>query len=132
MQFDSSIPIWTQLVTEFSRRIVVGSWPAGARLPGVRALAGDFGVNPNTVQRAMSELERDGLCRSERTSGRFITEDSSRIDQLRATLAEEAADDFLDRARGFGMGHPQVQQLITERWDHHVPDHDEHTDSEGA
>ncbi|MDN5899052.1 MAG: GntR family transcriptional regulator [Brachybacterium sp.] len=132
MQFDSSIPIWTQLVTEFSRRIVVGSWPAGARLPGVRALAGEFGVNPNTVQRAMSELERDGLCRSERTAGRFITEDSSRIDQLRATLAEEAADDFLDRARGFGMGRTQVQQLITERWDRHVPDHDEHTDSEGA
>ena len=130
MQFDGALPIWTQLVTEFSRRIVVGRWPAGTRLPGVRGLAGELGVNPNTIQRALSELEREGLCRTERTSGRFVTEDTDRIDQLRAELAESAADDFIDRARGFGMARDQAQQLLTERWDRH--DHDDILRTGGA
>lgn len=132
MQFDGALPIWTQLVTEFSRRIVVGQWPAGTRLPGVRGLAGELGVNPNTIQRALSELEREGLCRTERTSGRFVTEDTDRIDQLRAELAESAADDFIDRARGFGMARYQAQQLLTERWDHHDHDHDDGPRTGGA
>lgn len=132
MQFDSSLPIWMQLVTEFSRRIVVGQWPAGTRIPGVRGLAADLGVNPNTIQRALSELEREGLCRSERTSGRFVTEDVDRIDRLRADLAEEAADDFIQHARGFGMGRVQAQQLLTERWDHHDHDSNGSAQTEGA
>lgn len=132
MQFDSSLPIWMQLVTEFSRRIVVGQWPAGARIPGVRALAAELGVNPNTIQRALSELEREGLCRSERTSGRFVTEDTDRIDRLRADLAEEAVDDFIQHARGFGMGRSQAQQLLTERWKHHDHDSNGRPQTEGA
>ena len=132
MQFDSSLPIWTQLVTEFSRRIVVGHWPAGSRLPGVRGLAGELGVNPNTIQRALSELEREGLCRTERTAGRFVTDDATRIDRLRAALAEDAADDFIDRARGVGMTQAQARQLLTERWDHHDHDRDDSSRTEGA
>ena len=132
MQFDSSLPIWMQLVTEFSRRIVVGQWAAGTRIPGVRGLASDLGVNPNTIQRALSELEREGLCRSERTSGRFVTEDAHRVDRLRADLAESAADDFIQHARGFGMGRPQAQQLLTERWDHHDHRSNDISQTEGA
>ncbi|GAA4522786.1 GntR family transcriptional regulator [Brachybacterium paraconglomeratum] len=132
MQFDSSLPIWMQLVTEFSRRIVVGQWPAGVRIPGVRGLAADLGVNPNTIQRALSELEREGLCRSERTSGRFVTEDADRIDRLRADLAEEAADVFIEHAHGFGMGRVQAQQLLSERWEHHDHDSNGRPQTEGA
>lgn len=125
MEFDTASPIWVQLVSEFSRRIVVGEWSAGGRVPGVRDLAADLGVNPNTVQRALAELEREGLARSERTAGRFVTADEARIDQLRAELTREAADDFIRRARGFGMRHPQASRLIDERWDTH-DDHDHH------
>lgn len=132
MQFDSSLPIWMQLVTEFSRRIVVGQWPAGVRIPGVRGLAAELGVNPNTIQRALSELEREGLCRSERTSGRFVTEDADRIDRLRADLAEEAADVFIEHAHGFGMGRAQAQQLLSERWEHHDHDSNGRPQTEGA
>ena len=132
MQFDSSLPIWMQLVTEFSRRIVVGRWPAGGRIDGVRGLAAELGVNPNTIQRALSELERDGLCRSERTAGRFVTDDVDRIDRLRADLAETAADDFITHARGFGMGRAQVQQLLSERWEHHDHDSSGASRAEGA
>ena len=116
MQFDPSTPIWVQLVSEFSRRIVVGAWPSGSKVPGVRELAVELGVNPNTAQRALAELEREGLCRSERTSGRFVTDDTARIDALRAELAHEAADEFVDRVRGLQMRHEQAQRLIEERW----------------
>ena len=66
MDFDASRPIWLQLREEFTRRIVIGRWPPGKQIPGVRELAVELGVNPNTVQRTLAELERDGLCRSER------------------------------------------------------------------
>lgn len=124
MEFDTSSPIWGQLVAEFSRRIVTGEWPPGARIAGVRDLASELGVNPNTTQRALAELERQQLCRSERTTGRFVTSDASRIDSLRSELAQEAADDFVRRARGLGMQPAQAQRLIDERWSH--DDHIDH------
>lgn len=130
MQFDTSSPIWVQLVSEFSRRIVVGEWTTGTRIAGVRELAGQFGVNPNTVQRALAELEREGLCRSERTAGRFVTDDQHRIDDLRIELAGEAADDFISRARGFGMNFTQAQHLIKERWNRHDSDSDTRTQTQ--
>lgn len=131
MQFDTSSPIWVQLVSDFMRRMAAGEWAAGARIPGVRDLAVDLGVNPNTVQRALAELERDGLCRSERTAGRFVTEDEGRLDRLRAVLMSEAADDLIRRAKGLGMAREQVQRLLDDRWsDHDEPDDDRpHTDT---
>jgi len=71
VDFDASRPIWLQLREEFTRRIVIGRWAPGKQIPGVRELAVELGVNPNTVQRTLAELERDGLCRSERAVGRF-------------------------------------------------------------
>lgn len=123
MDFDESRPIWHQLVHEFSRRIVTGEWPPGARIGGVRELAGDLGVNPNTVQRALSELDRDGLCRSERTAGRFVTDDEARIHSLRQSLAGGAADDFIAQAKGFGIPLADASALLTKRWNHHDDPH---------
>ncbi|MDO5627032.1 MAG: GntR family transcriptional regulator [Mobilicoccus sp.] len=128
MEFDPSRPIWHQLVQEFSRRIVTGEWASGARIGGVRELAGDLGVNPNTVQRALSELERDGLCRSERTAGRFVTDDETRVRALRRTLAADAADEFITRAKGFGIPRSDATALVTERW----ADHDDHPSTRPA
>lgn len=116
MQFDTSSPIWVQLVDEFSRRIVTGEWSAGGKMPGVRELAADLGVNPNTAQRALAELERLELCRSERATGRFVTESEERIDRVRAELAGGAADEFVRRVRGLKMAQPQARALLDERW----------------
>ncbi|MDU2151281.1 MAG: GntR family transcriptional regulator, partial [Varibaculum cambriense] len=79
MELNSAIPIWSQLRDEFSRRITSGSWPPGSKIPSVRDLAQTVGANPNTVQRALSELEREGLAVSERTAGRFVTQDQDKI-----------------------------------------------------
>lgn len=116
MEFDTGSPIWGQLVAEFSRRIVTGEWPPQGKIAGVRELASELGVNPNTVQRSLAELERQELCHSERTAGRFVTSDAARIDALRAELAQEAADDFVRRAHGLGMHSAQARRLIEERW----------------
>lgn len=123
VEFEAGIPIWTQLVDEFTRRIVSGEWQPGNRIPAVRELAGDLGVNPNTVQRALTELERRELCRTERTSGRFITDNTELIERIRVELAQSSADDYVRSARGLGLTQDQAQQLITESWQRH--DHDE-------
>ncbi|WP_311478091.1 GntR family transcriptional regulator [uncultured Gulosibacter sp.] len=126
MEFESGTPIWTQLVDEFIRRIASGEWTAGSRIPAVRELAGDLGVNPNTAQRALTELERRGLCRTERTAGRFITDDSELITETRVTLARSSADDYIRIARGLGLSQTQATRLISESWHNHDID-----DSEG-
>lgn len=116
MEFDNSRPIWIQLVGELSRRIAVGSWEAGERIPGVRELALELGVNPNTLQRAFGELERDQLVRVERAAGRFVTADQERITNLRKQLATTAADEFVAQAAGFGMSLEQACAVIERRW----------------
>lgn len=116
MQFDNASPIWSQLLAEFSRRIVTGEWRPGARLPGVRELAAELGVNPNTVQRSLAELERTGLCRTERAVGRFVTDDTDRISAERQNLATGAVDDFILRLRGLAVERHEADQLVTRRW----------------
>lgn len=116
MEFDASRPIWHQLVEEFGRRIVGGTWAPGERIPGVRDLAGDLGVNPNTVQRALAELEREGLCRSERAVGRFVTEDTSRITALRRDVAAGAAHTYVTHVRGLGLQLETATSLVADAW----------------
>ena len=116
MEFNTSTPIWLQLVTEFSRRIVAGEWAPGEKIPGVRELALRFGVNPNTVQRALAEMERDGLCRSERTSGRFVTDDQTLITRLRTQQAVAFADVYAASLKGLRLDLAQATQLLNSRW----------------
>ena len=78
--FDGNAPIYTQLVDQIKLGIVSGEWIPGQRVPAVRELAVEAGVNPNTMQRALQELERQGLMFSQRTSGRFVTEDTPSAD----------------------------------------------------
>ena len=80
-QFSNDAPIYSQLIHQIQVGIVSGAFPPGQRLPSVRDLATEAGVNPNTMQRALAELERDGLVYSQRTAGRFVTEDQIMIDR---------------------------------------------------
>ena len=116
MQFDPSAPIWLQLVDEFVRRIVTGRWPSGEKVPAVRELAVELRVNPNTVQRALAELERRGLARAERTAGRFVTDDAALIDEARGDLAAGAAADYARRAQRLGMSLTAARDLLGRQW----------------
>ena len=70
-------PIYTQLIQQVTLAILSGTFPCGGRLPPVREMAAEAGVNPNTMQRALAELERTGLVYTQRTAGRFVTEDAA-------------------------------------------------------
>ncbi|MCI7739314.1 MAG: GntR family transcriptional regulator [Lachnospiraceae bacterium] len=109
---DSSRPIYLQIVERVSLDIVAGKYLPGDKLPSVRDLAAEAGVNPNTMQKALSELERNGLVHSLRTSGRFITEDKDMIEQMREELATTQIQEFLDKMRQMGFDQKKVIQLI--------------------
>ena len=90
-------PVYVQLIERITTDIIAGIYPPGSKLPSVRDLAQTAGVNPNTMQKALSEMERTNLVYSQRTSGRFITEDLSMIDDLKTELASEQIKEFLEK-----------------------------------
>lgn len=111
-QFDASRPIYAQLVERLKAKILAGTYPPGGHLDSVRDLAAAAGVNPNTMQRALAQLEAEGLVRTERTSGRFVTEDTDLIEQLRASAARNIAADFLKKMRSIGYTPQQAAELL--------------------
>ncbi len=115
-QYDASRPIYAQLVERLKAKILAGTYPPGSHLDSVRDLAAAAGVNPNTMQRALAQLEAEGLIRTERTNGRFVTEDTELIEQLRAAAARNLAAEFLEQMRSIGYTPRQTAQLL-ERWD---------------
>jgi DNA-binding transcriptional regulator YhcF (GntR family) len=116
MDFDQDRPIWVQLVDEFSRRIASGVWTPGSRVGSVRDLALEFGVNPNTVQRALAQLDESGLTTTERTVGRFVTTDPVRVGLHRTRQAERLIDELADALRGLGLDRDEATALLRSRW----------------
>ena len=110
--FSNDAPIYTQLIEQIKVGIVTGAFPPGERLPSVRDLATDAGVNPNTMQRAMAELERDGLVYSQRTAGRFVTEDETMIQQAKRELAERHIKAFLSAMFRLGFQREELLSLL--------------------
>ena len=113
-KFTSDKPIYVQLVDLFKIGILSGEYPLGSRLDSVRDLAVVAKVNPNTMQKALSELEKLGLVRTERTSGRFITDDEKKITAMRKELAESEIGVFLDKMKTLGFSNTEVVSLISE------------------
>lgn len=105
-------PIYLQLMEQVQLRIVSGLYPAGTKLPPVRDLAAEASVNPNTMQKALAELERNGLVYSQRTAGRFITEDSGMIEQIKQDLAREQVREFLKKMRAIGCSPEETIELM--------------------
>lgn len=111
-KFENDRPIYTQLVEQVSRAILTGEYPPGSKLPGVRELALDAGVNPNTMQKALTELEDLTLVYSKRTSGRFVTEDTAKINQLREQLATEQTERFLRNMHALGCSQNEINAYV--------------------
>ena len=108
-------PVYLQLVEHLQTAVVTGEYPPGSRIPPVRELAGQAGVNPNTMQRALAELERQGLVRSERTSGRYVTDDAARIEAARRDQAEQILNDFFQRMAELGVGPAQALRMAMQK-----------------
>ena len=110
---DSDRPIFVQLVEQMMDDIFVGKYAPGSQFPSVRELAMDASVNPNTMQKALQELERTGLVYSKRTSGRFITEDVSLIENLKHERAEKKIDSFIADMKNIGISTNEIIEILT-------------------
>ena len=110
--FQADTPIYTQLVARLQEQIVSGAYPPGSKLPSVRDLAADAGVNPNTVQRAFSELEREGLIYTQRATGKYVTENADEIKSARQALAKTQVAEFLSNMQSLGYSVGDVIVLL--------------------
>lgn len=111
-QFDNNTPIYTQLVYKFRLEIASGQLQPGSKLPAVRDISSQAGVNPNTMQRAFQELERLGLVYTLRSSGRFVTEDMAVIENTKKTLAQEQIERFMESMKALGFDRQQIITLL--------------------
>ena len=111
-QFDNNMPIYTQLVDKIELAIVSGEYALGERLPGVREMAAEAGVNPNTMQRAFAKLELLGLVYTQRSNGRFVTEDTTVIGRAKETLAREQIHSFMDSMLRIGYTKDDIIRLL--------------------
>lgn len=114
-KLDSDRPIYSQLLEILLVNIVSGEYPKGEKLQSVRELAAVAGVNPNTMQRAFTELERKGLIRTERTLGRFVTEDEEMIKKAREEMAGEQLEQFISKMEQLGFTQSEILGFVKKK-----------------
>ena len=109
---DNDRPIYLQLMEKIQLDIVAGVYKPGDKLPSVRDLALEAAVNPNTMQKALSELEQSGIIYSQRTSGRFVTEDTAMIEHVKEEIAEEKIKEFFKVMNSLGLKPGDTLKLV--------------------
>ena len=116
--FTDDRPIWQQIIDQLTLRILKGEYPPGERLPGVRELAAQAGVNPNTMQRAMAQLEADGLAVGSRTAGRTVTQDTAVIEAAAKARARKAVTACLQVLAELGYSAEDALVFVKEELHH--------------
>jgi len=111
-ELNSDRPIYTQVYEKILTRIVCGIYQPGNRVPSVRELAAEANVNPNTMQRAFSELEHSGLIVTQRNSGRVVTQDQQMIDSAKREIALTQIRNLLARLQELGYTNQEIMELI--------------------
>lgn len=112
-KFRGDRPIYAQLVEHLQRGVLTGEYPLGSAVPSVRTLASIAEVNPNTMQRALAELETQGLFHTHRTIGRTVTEDKTMIEKLKENLARAHIEAFFEGMKSIGIDSREAAKLIT-------------------
>ena len=116
-KLDDSRSLWPQLKELLMRAIVAGEYPMGGPFPTVRDLAQEAGVNRNTMQRAMAELEAEALLITNRTAGRTVTTDQKLVDAMKERLAEQNIATYLREMRALGYTAGEARKLMNEKGD---------------
>jgi len=112
--FDNERPIYVQLVEQLRLKIISGKLKSGERIPSVRELALTARVNPNTMQKALAELENAGLVYTERTNGKFVTDNKKLIEQIKKELAEEKVNNYLKDMKNIGISYQEALKYLQE------------------
>lgn len=113
--FDPNLPIYLQVIEEIKRDIFNERYLPGSKIPSVRELALQYGVNPNTIQKSLTELEREGLLRSERAVGRYVTDDTNSINKAQKEVSDGVVDNFIKEMKALGFSITQIVSMINER-----------------
>jgi DNA-binding transcriptional regulator YhcF (GntR family) len=108
----SDRPIYAQLIEQLELKICSGIYALGSKLPSVRDLAQEAAVNPNTMQRALAKLEEDGLLYTNRTSGRFVTEDVKMVQKTKNKLAQDQIQEFLEKMKRLGFDRKDILDIL--------------------
>lgn len=112
--FDNNVPLYIQIIDIIKTKIISGHYSPGQQLEPVRALASDFEINPNTIQRALAELENQGLLFSQRTRGRYVTEDEKLIKQLRNKMVFEELEKTIKSLESMGFKKDEIKEIFNE------------------
>jgi len=112
--FDPNTPVYLQIIEHIESEIISGVYQLGDKLPSVRDLAKEASVNPNTMQKALVELERKGLIITERTSGRHITTNESIIKKIKKEQAYKIVEEFINRMKKLGYTYDEIKSEILE------------------
>lgn len=115
MKFKDNLPIYIQIINLIKKRIASGNLKEGAKLSSVRQLSTEVKTNPNTVQRAYSELEREELVFTQRGMGTFVTEDKNIIENLKKTMASDIVRFFIADMKAIGFKEEEILSLINEK-----------------
>lgn len=113
---DGKMPVYQEIMFVIAGKAIAGDLKAGERIPSIRNLALEFKVNPNTVQRALLELEREDLIYTDRTNGKYITEDEAVLNRLRHEMTQHFVGDLIAEAKIMGFEKDEVIELIRENW----------------
>ncbi len=110
--FDNNVPIYVQLVEQLKILIITGRYKSGEKIPSVRDLATEAKVNPNTMQKALTELEDVGLIFTERTNGKFVTDDLKLIENLKKEYASMIAKKYFERMKSIGYDREEAIKYL--------------------
>lgn len=112
--FDKHTPVYIQIADKICTQIITGEYAPEEQIPSVRQLAVVAAVNPNTVQRALAELENEGIIYSKGTLGRFVTSDKSLIEQARRRAAKQLVSDFINQAKRLNISKEELNKMVEE------------------
>ncbi len=110
--FDNQIPIYIQIMDVIKTDIILGKYALGQKLPSVRDFAFQFNANPNTIQKALFELEEIGLIVTERTNGKYVTKDQSVLERVRDTKVAQIIEDFFNLMGKIGIDKEKAIKII--------------------
>ena len=112
--FDPNLPIYIQVMDEIKKKIFNGYYGSGAKIDSVRELALEYSVNPNTIQKALSEVERENLLYSKRSMGRFVSENEELIKKMKLEIINEKVKIFIEEMCELGYDKNDIIELIKE------------------
>jgi len=118
MEFDANVPIYLQVIDSIKKKILLGEWKVGQKMPSTRELALMYEINPNTASRVYSEMELMGLTFTKRGLGTFLTEDEGLLVEIREQLIHTLVERFISGAKELGITKEELLGQLEGEWEH--------------